>query len=528
MKARAIHRFRQRRSERGCLRCQAQPSREELQRQNERLQREVEQLRRKVTEGEKQISEGEKRISEQAREIEKREKQIFDLERQLAAAQKNSTNSSKPPSSDGLAGKSRARGRGPRTHQKNRRKPGGQKGHPGCCRPLLPLERVQEVKTVLPESCQHCGQGLPLQLEDLETVGELHRHQVTELPPIQPYVIEYQCPKVVCPACGQSTRAPLPEEARKQLGAQLTALIAYLTVVCRMPRRVLEAFLEQVLSIPISLGSTQSCWEQASAAVAQPCQELQEQLQHEPVLNSDETGWRNNGDKRYLWALVARRFVFYTVARNRSSEVLLHLLGAVFAGILCSDRFTAYFKYHKGAAQLCWAHLKRNILGIQDFAKTKEAERFCRDALALYARLFRLWRKFQSQLIDRDQLVRRSIPVQKHWFALAQAHLDSHDKEVRNLATALFLHCERLFTFLEHPGVEPTNNSAERALRIGVQWRKTSFGNRSVQGEVATARLLTVTQTCRMQGRNALDYLRVAIVCHCRRQSAPSLLPGHN
>ena len=195
-------------------------------------------------------------------------------------------------------------------------------------------------------------------------------------------------------------------------------------------------------------------------------------------------------------------------------------------GLGRSMTVAAYFKYHQGTAQLCWAHLKRNILGLRDFAKTKEAERFCRDALALYARLFRLWRKFQSQLIDRDQLIRRSIPVQKRWFALAQRHLDSQDKEVRNLATALFLHCERLFTFLEHPGVEPTNNRVERALRIGVQWRKTSFGNRSAKGEVATARLLTVTQTCRLQRRNALDYLGEAIVCHRRRQPVPSLLPA--
>src|SRR5437879_148089 len=125
-------------------------------------------------------------------------------------------------------------------------------------------------------------------------------------------------------------------------GPQLMALIAYLTIYCRMPRRVVEAFLEHVLGISMSLGSTQKCWEQASAAVAQPCQELEQQLKNEPVLNSDETGWRNNGEKRYLWALVARNFVFYTVAKTRSSAVLIHLLGAVFAGILCSDRFSAY------------------------------------------------------------------------------------------------------------------------------------------------------------------------------------------
>ena len=303
------------------------------------------------------------------------------------------------------------------------------------------------------------------------------------------------------------------------------ALIAYLTVVCRMPRRVVEAFLEHVLGLSMSLGSTQKCWEVASAAVAQPCEELEKQLKNEPVLNSDETGWRNNGEKRYLWVLVARGFVFFTVAKTRSSEVLIHLLGAVFAGILCHDRFSAYFKYHQGLAQLCWAHLKRNILGIQDFAKTTDAQRFCRDALALYASLFRLWRKFQSGLIDRSQLILRSIPLQKRWFTLAERYLDSNDKEVRNLATALFQHCGRLFTFLERPGVEPTNNCSEQALRIAVQLRKIVFGNRSARGEVATARLLTVTQTCRMQGRNALQYLTEAIICHRRHQPAPSLLP---
>jgi transposase len=260
--------------------------------------------------------------------------------------------------------------------------------------------------------------------------------------------------------------------------------------------------------------------------VAQPCQELEEQLKQEPVLNSDETGWRSDGERRYLWALVAQFFVFYIVASTRSTEVLVHLLGAVFKGILCSDRYGAYFKYQKGQAQLCWAHLKRDILGIRDFAKSTEAERFARDALALYARLFRLWRKFQSQIITRAQLVERSIRLQKDWFSLAKRHLDSEDRLVRNLATALYVHCDRLFTFITQPGVEPTNNAAERALRIAVQWRKTSFGNRSTQGEIATARLLTVSQTCRLQNRNALVYLGHAVSCYQSGLPIHSLLPA--
>src|SRR6202453_4569317 len=491
-------------------------------------EREIERLRQELAEKDQQIRRQAEEIAKQQQQIvdaEKQiadaEKQIADLERQLALRKQNSTNSSKPPSSDGLAGEPRERGR----RKKSRRKAGGQPGHRGAHRPLVPVERVDEIQSVLPEQCQHCGHALATQIEQVQTVGAVQRHQVTELPSIQARIIEYQCHRVICPECGESTRAAVPELAAGNFGPQLAALIAFLTVVCRMPRRVVEALLGQVLGIQISLGSTQKCWEEASQAVAAPCQELQQQLKDEPVLNVDETGWRTNGDKRFLWAFVAARYVVYTVAATRGSEVLIRLLGAVFQGILCSDRFSAYLKYHSGKAQFCWAHLKRNLLGIVEFTKSSAVERFCRDALAEHARLFRLWHKFRSGQIDRNQLVLRSIPIEKRIFVLAERHLDSSHREVRNLATALFEHNQRLFTFLDHEGVEPTNNSAERALRTGVQWRKICFGNRSANGELATARLLTVAETCDLQRLNVLAYLSAAIACHRSRKQITALLP---
>jgi transposase len=482
-----------------------------LRRENERLRQEIEELRQHLREQAERLSEGERRIAE-------KEKQIAELERQLALRNQNSTNSSKPPSSDGLAGAPRQRGR----RKKSRRKAGGQPGHRGAHRPLG--EKVDEIRPVLPEQCQHCGQGLPAKIEQAQIIGTPHRHQVTELPPIQARIIEYQCHRVVCPKCRESTRAGLPQEATGQFGPQLTALIAYLTVVCRMPRRVVEALLEQVLGIELSLGSTQKCWEEASQAVAAPCRELEQQLKDEPVLNIDETGWRTAGAKRFLWAFVAARYVVYTVAATRGSDVLIRLLGAVFQGVLCSDRFSAYLKYHAGKAQFCWAHLKRNLLGIADLTKSSAAGRFCRDALAEHAKLFRLWHKFRGGRIDRRDLGLRSIPIQQRLLSLAERNLDSSHREVANLARALFEHNERLFTFLEREGVEPTNNSAERALRTGVQWRKICFGNRSANGEIATARLLTVAETCDLQRVNILAYLSSAIVCHRNRQQTASLL----
>lgn len=501
----------------------AQPSREQLQRENEQLLRENEELRRKVAEREKQIGEREKQIADA-------EKQIADLERQLALRKRNSTNSSKPPSSDGLAGEQRSRGR----RHKSKRKPGGQPGHPGHHRGLVPTPEVSAIEVVLPKHCGHCGRNLPQTPHQVVTQGEPRRHQVTEIPAVQAHITEYQFPNVVCRYCSQATRAPLPGEIAGHFGPQLTALIAYWTVVCRLPRRLVEAMLADVLGIEISLGSTQKAWEEVSQAVEQPCQQLQEQLPREAVLNVDETGWRTNGDKRWIWALVAHRLVFYVVASTRGAEVLVTLLGAVFRGILCCDRWVVYLTYHSGRMQLCWAHLKRNILGIADYARSPSVQQFCRDALAIVARLFRLWYRFRGDLhdrrgnpqpLDRRQLVQKSIPLQKKLFALAEAHLDDADREVRNLARAMFLHFERLFTFLEHEGVEPTNNGAEQILRTAVQWRKISFGNRSRNGEIATARLLTVTQTCKRQQRHVLGYLTEAVCCHRRHSAAPSLLP---
>jgi transposase len=499
-----------------------QPSREQLYREYERLQRENDELRRKVAEREKEIIERDRHVADAEKQIADAEKQIADLERQLALRRQNSTNSSKPPSSDGLAGDQRPRGR----KRKSGRKPGAQPGHAGHHRRLVPTAEVGTIEVLLPSQCKHCGEGLPPNPRQVTVQGEPRRHQVTEIPPIQPHITEYQIPNAVCGQCGKTTCAPLPEEIAGHFGPQLAALIAYLTVVCRMPRRVVEALLAQALGIDISVGSTQKCWEEASQAVAAPCQELERRLRDEPVLNAEETGWRTNGDKRFLWVFVAARYVVYTVEATRGSEVLIHLLGAVFQGILCSDRFSASVKYHKGKAQFCWAHLKRNLLGMVEFTKSSAVERFCRDALAQHARLFRLWHKFRGGRIDRHQRILRSIPIQKRIVELAERHLDSPHREVRNLAMALFEYNERLFTFLEEEGVEPTNNSAERALRTAVQWRKICFGNRSAAGELATARLLTVAQTCDLRKLNTLAYLAAAIASHRRHHQVTSLLPA--
>lgn len=476
----------------------------------EQLKQENEQLRRQLREREERLADAAKRIA--------------DLERQLALRLQNSTTTSKPPSSDGLAGQQRARGR----RKKSRRKPGGQPGHPGHCRPLVPLERVNQVVELFPPTCGHCHHALPAR--GREVTGAPRRHQVTELPPIEAHITEYQCPQVVCPACGKTTQAPLPAEVAGQFGPQLTALIAYLTVVCRLPRLLVQALLEGAVQIPISLGSTQKAWEEASVAVAEPYAELQQALPQQAVLNADETGHRTNGDKRWLWTMVAQTFVFYAIATSRGADVLQRLLGNAFAGILGSDRLPSYLKYAAVQRQFCWAHLKRNLLSALDLARTAPARRFCREALVLERRLFRLWHRYRGDPaargapLTRAELIAHVLPLEKKLFALAEHHVNAADDNVRNLARALFTNHQHFFTFVHEEGVPPTNNSAERALRPAVVWRKLYFGTRSQEGEIAVARLLTITRTCQLQQLNVLVYLTAAICAHRRRQRVTSLL----
>jgi len=456
------------------------------------------------------------------KQLEEQAKRIADLERQLALKQQNSTITSKPPSSDGLAGRQRERGR----RLKSRRTAGGQPGHPGHHRELVPIERVSAIVDLAPEACRQCARRLHAR----HTVGDPRRHQVTELPPIAAHITEYRCHRRQCPDCGTITLAPLPDEQATQFGPQLTALIAYLTVVCRMPRLVVQRFLEGALQIPISLGSTQNAWEETSAAVAAPYAELETALRHEAVVNADETGHRTNGEKRWLWAFVARTFVLYRIAASRGSDVLQVVLGATFAGILGSDRLPAYLKYVVGQRQLCWAHVSRNLLSALDLATTPAAKRFCREALALDRRIFRLWHRFRGDPaargspLTRAELIAKVLPIEKRLFALGERYLDAANADVRNLAHAFFVHNQHFFTFVHEEGVEPTNNAAERALRTAVQWRKIMFGTRSDEGERAVERLLTIVRTCQLQHLNALAYLTAAVAAHRRRQAVASLL----
>ena len=505
-------------------------SEEDWRRRLERQRREIEKLREQVAEQDQQLAERDRQIAEQQGQIADAEKQIADLERQLASRKKNSTNSSKPPSSDGMAGAQRTRCS---SRKKSGRKPGGQPGHTGHNRP--PVENPDRIEEVLPSACTHCRTAFPQGPAEQRTVADVFRRQMLDLPEIILSVVtEYQYPTLVCPCCQKGTRAQLRPEHASETGERLTAVISYLISVRKMTRRDVQALLHDLFGVDISVGTVQKAWEETADAVAAPYTELAAALAAEPVLNCDETGSRTNGDKRWVWVLCAPWFVFYHIAGSRGVAVLVELLGEAFAGILCSDRCPTYLSYHRGLAHFCWAHLQRTLKGIGEFAATGDAVHFARDMLSNVDRLFILWYRFRGDAepgersLSRAELIQQSLPLQKAICRLAAKYLDSDDREVRNFASAIYEHWDKLFTFIEQEGVEPTNNVSERILRLFVLIRKITYGNRSAKGEIALARLLTATQTCKLQLRSPLQYLQTAVHCHRRHQPAPSLRPLQN
>jgi transposase len=442
---------------------------------------------------------------------------VAELERKIALLSRDSSNSSKPPSSDGPAAKPKARP----PKKSKRRNRGGQPGHKGKNRNLIPIREVDLVEEILPAVCEHCHKPLAASRNPGE--GKYFRYQVLDIPESKLHVTEYRLRCIRC-ECGVETWAELPRIARSGFGPRLTAFAAYLTGVHRVTRRGLVDIFKTIFGIDISLGSVCKLHEEVSCALEPSYEEIKKALPQQGVVNVDETGWRSMGHPLWLWIFVAPSLAFFTLLPSRGAQALKGILGDIFGGILCSDRLSSYGRYHKGLRQVCWAHIIREIKGIRHACRSPDAVKFSRWTLSEIGRMFALFNAFRSEHLDRKTLVLKSVPLRARMSNCLQTYELSPDHDVARMARGLLKYWEHLFTFLEYDGVEPTNNVAERGIRPAVQWRKICFGNQSQQGELLTARLLTITRTCFFQGKNAFEYLVDAINAHRLGLALPSLV----
>jgi transposase len=438
------------------------------------------------------------------------EARVRDLEARLKL---NSTNSSKPPSSDPIGMKRRP------PAPPSGKKRGGQRGHRKTHRALVPPEKVRETFHCKPSTCRRCGQELAG--DDPEPLI----HQVAELPKIEPIVDEYRLHRLACPGCGETTCGTLPAGVPHGcFGPYLQAVLAMFAGSYRLSKRQIQQLASDLYSLSISTGMISKLERRSSEVLAAPYNELAVSIHHAEAPNIDETSWRENRRKVWLWVTVTKLVTVFTIAGHRSGDVAKALLGSEPDQVVTSDRYSAYEWIAAFWRQICWAHLRRDFQAMID--RKREGERIGQRLLALSNCLFRSWHRVRDGTLEwepfqaRMRRLRREVKQ-----ALEEGSRCSCAKTAATCFEILKVE-EGLWSFARVRGVEPTNNVAERALRFAVIWRRISGGTDSLGGSRFVERMLSVVATCRQQGRNVLEYLTSCFAADCRGQAIPSLLPA--
>jgi transposase len=439
---------------------------------------------------------------------------VTELEARLA---QNSTTSSRPPSSDPPETPA------PPPRLPTGRRRGAQPGHPPAQRQVLPPEAVDHVVRHWPARCQHCQAALSD--GPLEVVGAPVRHQVTELPPVRTEVTEHRLYRVRCLSCGGETRASLPPDVPAgAFGPRLQAVVALLSGRYRLSRREVAAVCEDVLGAPRAVGSVDALCQATAAALAEPVAELTAAVRAAAVAHADETSWSQAGQRQWLWVVTTPLITVFTIAASRGRGVIHGLLGEDFGGRLVSDRYAAYTWLPPEQRQVCWAHLRRDCLALLHYGPS--AAHLGLALLDLTDQIFAAWHQARADPAARPGLSETIAPLQAELHALLEAGRHQRAAKAAGLSRSLLQLWPALWTFVQVPGVEPTNNAAERALRPAVLWRKGSFGTQSDAGNLFVARLLSVAATCRQQQRPLLDYLTAVCTAAQLGQPSPSLLPA--
>jgi len=433
------------------------------------------------------------------------------LRAQLAGVKKTPQNSSVPPSSQHPHAKP------PRRKSKSKKKRGGQPGHPRHQRKLIPTEDCQEVVAAKPSECRRCGEALTGDDPDP------YRHQIWEVPKIEPLVTEYQRHRLVCPGCGETTCGDLPPGVpQSQAGPRLVALVVLLMGTFRQSKRRVALFLEQVLGQPCSPGWVVKLQNQGTAAL-RPCYtEVIQALPAEPIVGIDETPHKEGLVKNWLWAFVGSISTAFVLRPTRAATVLGEVLGSQFTGVVNCDRAKMY--YCMGRLQWCWAHLKRDFQALID-SSDGQVKCLGRDLMRPTLRMFEVWANYRDGTLSRRKFKELMQPIRQEVEAFLLRGEFSGNPRLQGMCGPLYDHRDWLWTFVEVKGVGPTNNGSERALRHGVIWRKLSFGTQSAAGSRFVETILTVHETCRQQKRKVMDFVTTAIQAYFVGSPAPSLLP---
>ncbi len=440
------------------------------------------------------------------------------LMNQLAAARKHSGNSSKPPSSDIV------KPNGQRRQKKSKQRIGGQKGHPQHQRPAFAPDQVDQR---IPFRLKQCPVDPSHRISPAE--GPEHQRTIQQVELVEkPFrVVEYTAYSIWCQDCGCYHQAPLPGPIVQAglFGPRLTALVTYLKGRLHGSYSGIRDFLGEVVGVSVSRGYLAKLCHKATQAFAAPYGQLLALLPRQSHLNCDETGHKDNGHRFWTWCFRASQFVVFKIEASRGAEVLERLLGQEFQGILGCDYYAAYRKYARQCSvlvQFCMAHLIRDVKFLCEFPEPG-VQRYGKGLLAGLKALF--W-----TLHRRDQLSARAFESElaaahdQIWRAALSGSGGPFHRLIWNMAERFYRHGEAYFQFITTPGIEPTNNVSEQAMRFVVMDRHMTQGTRSARGRQFCERLWTVLATCSLQHRSPFDWICQALSAWFKGQPVPSLL----
>lgn len=447
---------------------------------------------------------------------------VAELYEKLAKFAKTSANSSKPPSSD-IVKQNRNSG------NKSGSKKGGQPGHPKHERESNKAEDVNFVHEYNLAQCPVCQNSVDIDLSKEPRI--IQQAEIVEIP-VQ--IEEHKAHAYWCSNCQKYHYADFPAAVVKEglFKAKITALVAYMKHVCHCSFSNIKRYFRDVLKLKISTGYLSKIIQKVSKCLEGSYNELLNILPLSLKVNVDETGHKENGEKFWTWVFRTDLFVLFKIDKSRSSKVLLEILGAEFNGILGCDYFSAYRKYMKDfnvTIQFCIAHLIRDIKYLCSL-RDKESKAYGEKLLQGMQELFKIIHEKSSMSKNEfnDKLNQAKNQIIKIATLEAPSYINNSGKverrEAKNMVKRFVDNGEAYFQFITTPGVEPTNNIAEQAVRFVVIDRLVTQGTRSIKGRTANERLWTVIATCSLQGRSAYEFILKSVQAYFYEQSSPSLI----
>jgi transposase len=449
-------------------------------------------------------------IEKQAAEIKTLKETITKLQEEIARLKKDSSNSSRPPSSDIVKPSKILRRLG------KKRKRGAQHGHRKFSRQSFEPEQVDEV--------------IEYELRDKDAKGlkpldEWLVIQQIVLPDKLYKVIEHRARKYIDPVTGKIHIAPMPDEIRKGglLGADITAAVGFMKGGCHMSYTTIQQFLKELFGLDISRGMLCKAAQKLSQSLQPAYEQLAERLRHESQVGVDETGHHDQGKLHWTWCFDTPDYSLFRIDTSRGSGVLEKMLGKSFSGTICADYWGAYRKYARlfdVPVQYCMAHLIREIRFIAQHSIKK---------LVRWGNLLLEWlKKLFRTLYARNRYTPGGFAMAmeriKKGFLNRMRQPPDHALARKLAKRFKGRAAENYFRFLTEPGLEPTNNGTERQIRPVVIDRRITQGTRGLAGMRWCERIWTILATCKKQKRNVFEFIRQTLIAHWTNTCYPELL----